>query len=387
MKANYGYYLGVDVGKEAHQACALDSAGQMLFNLPVENREQAIDDVLSKVGSDCLVIVDQKNNIGVLVIRRARLKGLDVAYLPGLSANRASALFPGDAKTDKREAYVIARTAFGIPGSLLSIAEEDSRTEKLRRLSSQREALTSEGTRSKNRLRALLLESNPAFESAIKLGKLWHIKLLAFFGGPWQILDAGRRRFRSWVEKTPYADADEADRLWEAAKSATRVSDGQIEAERIVVKSMANRILAIEAEVKVLSKIIDHELRDDATYQALLTLPGVGPATASLLALTIDITNFKDHNALAMYTGLAPKNRQSGKSISSVSASNMGNKALKNLLIFTCTSLIGKDNYYGNYYAACKQRGMKHNQALKAVARKRLKLIYAIMRDVRPYVA
>lgn len=39
------------------------------------------------------------------------------------------------------------------------------------------------------------------------------------------------------------------------------------------------------------------------------------------------------------------------------------------------------------YYARYRDRGMPHGKALKAVARKRLKVIYAIMGDKVPYVA
>lgn len=60
---------------------------------------------------------------------------------------------------------------------------------------------------------------------------------------------------------------------------------------------------------------------------------------------------------------------------------------LKNLLIFSCNSLIGTDNRFGRYYGECRARGMRHGKALKAVARKRLKVIYAIMRDAVPYAA
>ena len=50
-------------------------------------------------------------------------------------------------------------------------------------------------------------------------------------------------------------------------------------------------------------------------------------------------------------------------------------------------SLIGTDNRFGRYYGECRARGMRHSKALKAVARKRLKVIYAIMRDAVPYAA
>lgn len=108
---------------------------------------------------------------------------------------------------------------------------------------------------------------------------------------------------------------------------------------------------------------------------------------ASELVISIDIADFSDHDRLASYCGLAPRNRRSGASISSVSASRQGNKGLKNLLIFSCNCLARGSNRWGEYYARCRDRDMPHGKALKVVARKRLKVIYAIMRDKVPYAA
>ena len=47
---------------------------------------------------------------------------------------------------------------------------------------------------------------------------------------------------------------------------------------------------------------------------------------------------------------------------------------------------MGTKRCFGRYYDACVARGMRHNKALKAVARKRLRVIYAVMRDRVPYV-
>lgn len=81
------------------------------------------------------------------------------------------------------------------------------------------------------------------------------------------------------------------------------------------------------------------------------------------------------------------RNRQSGTSISSVTASRQGNKRLKNLLIFSCNCLTRTEGRWGDYYTRCRERGMSHGKALKALARKRLKVIYAVMRDRVPYAA
>jgi hypothetical protein len=57
--------------------------------------------------------------------------------------------------------------------------------------------------------------------------------------------------------------------------------------------------------------------------------------------------------------GLAPRNRQSGTSISSATASRQGNKRLKNLLIFSCNSLVRSDNRFDDFYRKCRDRGRR----------------------------
>ena len=285
--------LGLDVGKSSHWACLIDRDGEVLASAPVRNREAELDALFASAPAGTLVVVDQFRNIGSLAVRRARAAGLGVAYLPGLAASRAAGLFAGEAKTDERDAAVIARTALGVPDSLSGVPGRCEALEAARALSSQRDHVVACATRDKNRLRAVLLESCPALEAAVDLSD------------------------RRWLE--------------------------------------------------------------------LLTVPGIGPRTAAQLAVSVDIGRFPDHDHLASYCGIAPRVRSSGTSVRSVRASRRGDARLKSLLIFSCNSLVRSSGRYGEYYRACRARGMGHGRALKAVARKRLRAIYAVMRDRVPY--
>lgn len=268
--------LGLDVGKSSHWACLIDRDGEVLASAPVRNREAELDALFASAPAGTLVVVDQFRNIGSLAVRRARAAGLGVAHLPGLAASRAAGLFAGEAKTDERDAAVIARTALGVPDSLSGVP--------------------------------------------------------------------GR------------GEALEAARISEALDEAG----------------------ALEAETAAL-------LEGDETYACLLTVPGIGPRTAAQLAVSVDIGRFPDHDHLASYCGIAPRVRSSGTSVRSVRASRRGDARLKSLLIFSCNSLVRSSGRYGEYYRACRARGMGHGRALKAVARKRLRAIYAVMRDRVPY--
>lgn len=295
--------LGLDVGKSSHWACLVDRDGEVLASAPVRNREAGLDALFASAPAGTLVVVDQFRNIGSLAVRRARAAGLGVAHLPGLAASRAAGLFAGEAKTDERDAAVIARTALGVPDSLSGVPGRGEALEAARALSSQRDHVVACATRDKNRLRAVLLESCPALEAAVDLSD------------------------RRWLEL----------------------------------------------------------LEGDETYACLLTVPGIGPRTAAQLAVSVDIARFPDHDHLASYCGIAPRVRSSGTSVRSVRASRRGDARLKSLLIFSCNSLVRSSGRYGEYYRACRARGMGHGRALKAVARKRLRAIYAVMRDRVPY--
>ncbi len=376
----YDAYVGFDVGKLSHRACCVLAGGAVAFNVGVANDEAAIDRVLAEAAAHgrSLAVVDQRRNIGTTVVRRARAAGIEVAYLPGIAAK-----FPGDAKTDERDAEVIARTAMGVPQALRPVPEEGA-LEGARRLEAQRCDLLRDRTHCVNRLRALLLESNPAFERELDCEAAWALSLMSRVGGPWQMLDAGRRRYAALTRDAPRGAAD---RLWATLSLATRPTGPQVRAEATLVRMLAPRIAEDTALVAELAALVEAEVGGDETYRCLLTVPGVGPRTAAQLVLSVDISDFEDHDHLASYCGLVPRNRQSGTSPDSVSSSRQGNKQLKNLLIFSCSCLARGSGYYREYYERCRDRGMPYKAGMKAVARKRLKVIYAVMRDVRPYVA
>lgn len=376
--------LGLDVGKSSHWACLVTAEGEIAANRPVMNSEEELDDLFAQVGRGTLVVVDQVRNIGALAIRRARMAGLEVAYLPGIAAHGAARLFAGDAKTDERDAMVIAKTALGIPDSLLPVPRGNAELEAARSMAAQRNHMVTCATRDKNRLRSILLESCPPFEALADLSDPRWVNMLEKLGGPWGIADAGKAAMGA---ATRGADRGKMDAAWDAIATSTRPPKCMVEAENPQVMTLARRIREASAEAEALDAHIAAMLSDDATYECLLTVPGIGPRTASELVISIDIADFPDHDHLASYCGIAPRNRQSGTSISSVSASRQGNKRLKNLLIFSCNSLARSKNRFGDYYRRCRNRGMCHGEALKAVARKRIKVIYAIMRDKVPYAA
>ncbi|MEU2874645.1 IS110 family transposase, partial [Streptomyces olivoreticuli] len=113
-----GVFLGLDVGKTAHHGHGLPPAGKKVFDKPLPNSEpklRAVFDKLAAKFGTVLVIVDQPASIGALPLTVARDAGCKVAYLPGLAMRRIADLYPGEAKTDAKDAAVIADAARTMP--------------------------------------------------------------------------------------------------------------------------------------------------------------------------------------------------------------------------------------------------------------------------------
>lgn len=189
---------------------------------------------------------------------------------------------------------------------------------------------------------------------------------------------------RATIEARPERAADRAPAHGRTSLP-TAPPPALIEAENRQVRFLAARISEALDEAGALEAETAALLEGDETYACLLTVPGIGPRTAAQLAVSVDIGRFPDHDHLASYCGIAPRVRSSGTSVRSVRASRRGDARLKSLLIFSCNSLVRSSGRYGEYYRACRARGMGHGRALKAVARKRLRAIYAVMRDRVPY--
>ena len=111
-----------------------------------------------------LVVVDQLASIGALAIAVARSRGITLAHLPGLAMRRIADLYPGETKTDARDAHVIADAARTLPHALRRVGPDEQTTVELSVLAGYDADLAAESTPLTNRLHDALLHVHPALE-------------------------------------------------------------------------------------------------------------------------------------------------------------------------------------------------------------------------------
>ena len=131
---------------ENHQPTLRKNTAEPVEQTLKQNTIRTMLGKLSKHGR-VLLVVDQPNTIGSLPLTVARNMGIAVAYLPGTAMRRTAQLLPGDAKTDRRDAHVIAWAALKLPETLRDAGPDDETLAALKLLAGHDECVLSSWSR------------------------------------------------------------------------------------------------------------------------------------------------------------------------------------------------------------------------------------------------
>jgi transposase len=377
-------FVGLDVGKEKHHAVAVDKTGKKLFDKPLPNDEAQLREILAKLTmrGTTLLVVDQPATIGALPVAVAVDAGVQVGYLPGLTMRRVADLHPGEAKTDSRDAAIIADTARTMPHTLRSIDLEDEQAAELSMLCGFDQDLCQTITATSNRIRGLLTQIHPALERVIgkRLDHPAVLDLIEAFPTPSSLRQAGRRRVETVLKKkAPRVFHSWASEVFEAldAQSVTVVGTN---AAGTVLPHLAAQLRSLRLQRDDVAVQVEHLVEAHPLWIILASMPGIGVRTAAVFIAETAGKDFASAAHLAAYAGLAPVTRRSGTSVRGETSSHRGNKRLKRALFLSAFAAL-RDPISRAYYDRKTSQGKRHNQALIALARRRCDVIYAMVRD------
>jgi transposase len=381
-----GVFIGLDIGKSNHHGHGLTPAGKKVFDKALPNGEpqlRAVFDKLKAKFGTVLVVVDQPASIGALPLTVARDAGCKVAYLPGLAMRRIADLYPGEAKTDARDAAVIADAARTMPHTLRSLELADEITAELTMLVGFDQDLAGEANRTSNRIRGLLTQFHPSLERVLgpRLDHPAITWLLERYGSPAALRKAGRRKLVEVIRpKAPRMAQRLVDDIFDALDEQTVVVPGTGTLD-VIVPSLAKSLAAVHEQRRALEAQIETLLEAHPLSQVLTSMPGIGVRTAAVLLTTVgDGSSFPSAAHLASYAGLAPTTRQSGSSIHGEHAPRGGNRQLKRAMFLSAFAAL-HDPASRSYYDRCRARGKTHTQALLRLARHRISVLFAMLRD------
>src|SRR5918993_1504435 len=377
-------WVGVDAGKEFHWAHVLDASGTELLSRKVENDEadigRLIDEALS-LAEGLVWAVDQPGGSAALLLALLWERNQRVFYVPGLSVDRARDTYRGESKTDARDAHVIADQARMRP-DLGELEAGELEIAELQLLLARRRDLITDRSRTIVRLREMLLSLFPALERALDLNSKGPLTLLTHYQTPAQLRRAGHKRVAAYLSNRGVKGSNKvAHKALVAAKAQSVTLPAQEVASRIVAE-LAKDVLGLKERIESIDEEIRQRFFARPEARILTSLPGMGPILgAEFLVVVGDIRTFESADRLAAYAGLVPAARDSGKRVGNKRRMRGGNKILKRVFYQSAFASLRSAPESRAFYDRKRAEGKRHTQALIALARRRVNVVWAMLRD------
>jgi transposase len=151
-----------------------------------------------------------------------------------------------------------------------------------------------------------------------------------------------------------------------------------------LIRELATEALATRARLLTLDAELKHLLARHPEAALIQSLPGMGATlTAELIAEAGNLSRFRSADALAAAAGIAPVLRQSGKT-RFLRRPAGGNKGLKRVFYQAAFCSLGHSDSRA-FYDRKRREGKRHHQAVIALARRRVNVLWAILQSRTPF--
>jgi transposase len=382
-------WAGVDAGKEHHHVTVVGAAGEVVLSRRVANDEPALRTVITEVtglAGRVRWAIDLRDGAAALLLALLATAAAEIVYVPGRVVNRMTGAYRGEGKTDAKDARVIADQA-RMRADLAVLASGEELVTELRMLTARRGDLVTGRTRAINRLRATLLEISPALERALDFTRTGPLILIRGYPTPAAIGQAGEDQLTTWLRTQ---GARNPAKLAAAAVTAAASQTVRLPAEDIaaqLVTELAGEVMTLGTRIRQIDQRIQDRFRCHRAAAVITSLPGIGTLLGAefLVATGGDMNAFASADHLAGYAGLAPAPRDSGRRTGNLNRPKRYNRQLNRVFYASALVSITCNPESRTFYDKKRTEGKKHTQAVLALARRRVNVLWALLRDNRPY--
>lgn len=385
-------WAGTDAGKAAHHCTVIDTDGTKALSRRVPNNEPELLELISDVlvwaeGSRVTWAVDLNAGGAALLIALLASHGQRLLYIPGRTVHHASRGYRGDGKTDAKDAYAIADQA-RMRHDLQPLQEWNEIAVDLKILTARRYDLAADRTRAINRMRAQLLEYFPALERAFDYAaSKAALVLLTGHQTPAGLRRTGASRLAAWLRNRKVRGAQAiADTAVAAARAQHTAVAGESTAPA-VVHTLAKAVLKLDEEITDIDEQIAARFGEHRDAEVILSMPGMGPLLgAEFIACTGgDMDAFGSPGRLAGVAGLAPIPRDSGRISGNMRRPHPYHRRLLRVFYLSAQIAARFCPTSKTFYDRKRNEGKSHKQAILALARRRLDVLWALIRDHRTF--
>jgi transposase len=156
--------------------------------------------------------------------------------------------------------------------------------------------------------------------------------------------------------------------------------------DAMLLKQNLDVLDQLDSVIKADEQQIQAESKPDESMTRLLSVPGLGLITASIISTETDnIQRFLRRERYTAYAGLAPTTYSSGGKTYTGRMMPGCNKWLKWAFIEASWIAVGCSSYFGGLYRHHRARGKKPTVAITIVARRMCHIVYQLLTEQRNY--
>ena len=147
----------------------------------------------------------------------------------------------------------------------------------------------------------------------------------------------------------------------------------------------ARRVMALGGDIQALDRSIQATAADSALAQTIQSIPGFGDTTSAELAGEIGtLSRFESEAGLALYAGMAVLDISSGKKVAARASKQVNTRAKAAMMVAVARHIAHVPTSKA-YYDKKRAEGKKHNQAIRALGRQLIRVIWALVKNNRQY--
>ena len=384
--------VGVDVGQKSHQVGIAGPDGTILEEFTIPHSQEGFQEFFRRIERRCqevalpvAVAMEGYNGHGRPLDRLIQEKGYTLYNVNNLKLARFREIFPGPAKTDSLDVRKILEL-FHLKDHLplaKDVLQEVPRippvNEKLKRLTRRRRQLVNEKVRVISRMQADLQAICPELLSIT--GSADNLWFLRFLSSREDLRKLGRMH-KSSLLAIPGIGNKYATVIQEWQKGSKFSQEVEYVGPMIV--SDAKRTLELLKEIAALDKAIEELSQESELARRIDSIPGFGKTSAAELAGEIGtFDRFTSEASLALYLGMCPLDRQSGQFHGTKSPRQVNRRA--KVEVSAVARHIERVPESRAYYEKKRAEGKRHNQAVRALGRHLVRVMWSMLSQERDY--
>ena len=385
------YIVGIDIGKNHHEASIVSPEGKQIgrslrFATTHKGADSLMSFIFKNIGnSPCVFGMEATGHYWYPIYSFLKAKGYTIYVINPIQSDSLRKMYIRQTKNDSIDSFLIAEVIrFGQFGTT-SMADENILA--MRQLCRYRDSVISSRTEIKLRIGTIMEQIFPEYEK--QFSSLWvstSMGILEKYLTPENIENAPIDELFEIIKDKSHnkLTMKKAISIREAASDTFGIKIAQ-DAFSFQLKQLIDRMNFLDKQIEALDcQILEYYEKFDCY---LHTIPGIGIiGAATILAEIGDISRFKNSSSLIAFAGIDPTVRQSGEFNSTHNhMSKRGSPYLRHAIFLAATTCSFHNSPLNAYYKKKRDQGKHHLTATGAVARKLTSVIYAVLRDSKPY--